>query len=76
MNLFDSSSINPEDIRKNSNFEGLCRSLKRNSPHMELNDVIEALKIISFVGVRSNSLISMWLLHLIKEQVNDLTLSK
>lgn len=43
---------------------------------MELNDVIDALKIVSFVGVKSNSEIVMSLLHLIKYQINDVSLGK
>lgn len=43
---------------------------------MELNDVIEALKILSFVGTSANSEITMSLLHLIKYQINDVTLGK
>lgn len=69
-----STSINPTDIARNSDFERLCRSLKRNARFMELNDVIEALKIVSFVGTRANSEITMTLLNLIKHQINDVTL--
>ncbi|XP_037034087.1 uncharacterized protein LOC119072878 [Bradysia coprophila] len=68
------TSISQRDIAVNSDFERLCRSLKRNARKMELNDVIEALKIVSFVGVKGNSEITMSLLNLIKHQINEATL--
>lgn len=43
---------------------------------MELNDVIEALKIVSFVGVDASSEITMSLLNLIKFQINDVSLGE
>lgn len=43
---------------------------------MELNDVIDALKIISFVGTSPNSKVRMSLLNLVNAQLDDLTLSK
>lgn len=70
------TSIAHDDIVRNSDFERLCRSLKRNARHLELNDAIEALKIISFVGTSSSSEITMSLLHLIKYQINDVDLGK
>lgn len=73
---FRSTSINRIDIVGNSDYERLCRSLKRNARHLELNDVIEALKIISYVGTSASSEITMSLLNLIKYQINDVTLGK
>ena len=43
---------------------------------MTLSDTIEALKIVTYFGVPSKSLISTILLNLIKVQINDLTLSE
>lgn len=43
---------------------------------MELNDLIDALKIVTFVGVKQNSEITMSLLNLIKYQINDASLGE
>lgn len=43
---------------------------------MDLNDVIEALKVITFVATSPKSEITMSLLHLIKVQINDVTLGE
>ncbi|KAJ6625240.1 hypothetical protein Bhyg_16521, partial [Pseudolycoriella hygida] len=70
-----STSISRENIVSDRTFEKLCRSLKRNSPKMELNDVINALKILSYIGTGSKSEIMLSLLHLIKNQINDVSLA-
>lgn len=74
--VLHSTSIGHKDLVHNSDFRRLCESLKRNARFMELNDVIDALKVISFFDINPESEITMSLLHLIKEQINEATLGK
>lgn len=55
-------------------FERLCYHLKLQAGMIELNETIEALKVISYVGVSTKSSIAQVLLQLIRQNVNDLSL--
>lgn len=52
----------------------MCQKLRIQAGSIETNDTIEALKIISYVGVRSDSTIIQVLLHLLKHDINSLGL--
>lgn len=69
-----SSDVTTRDILRHPDFEKLCKKLKSQSGIIELNETIEALKIISYVGVPSNSTIVQVLLQLIRRNINSLTL--
>ncbi|KAF5303619.1 hypothetical protein FQA39_LY09866 [Lamprigera yunnana] len=71
-----SSNESTNDIIQNPNFEKLCRHLKTQAGLIELNETIEALKIVSFVGVSSNSAIVQVLLQLLRHNINDLSLQQ
>lgn len=43
---------------------------------LDVNDLIEAMKILNYVGVPPNSNISMTLLHLVRHQINDISLGQ
>ncbi|KAJ8924042.1 hypothetical protein NQ315_006819 [Exocentrus adspersus] len=77
--LFDlqkdrSSEVSAKDIIRHPDFERICRKLKSQSGVIELNETIEALKIVSYVGVPSNSTIVQVLLQLIRQNINSLNL--
>lgn len=67
-------SIPSPKILKNPDFDLLCRNLKNNSRSLNLNDAIEILKILFYIGVPPNSPIGLTLLHLIRNQINDITI--
>lgn len=75
-NLIRSTSVHQKDILQNSDFKKLCRSLERNAPQMELNDVIDALNIISSLGQKTSSSVTERLLKRIEYQINDKTWCK
>lgn len=62
--------MNSKDFRK------LCDLLKSQIRHLELNDLIDVLKCIGYLGVPSNSKISTLVLGLISKQVNELSLQQ
>lgn len=72
--FFYSTSIQHQHIVKNPDFESLCRNLKFVSRTMQLNDIIDALKILIYIGVPTDSVICVHLLHTIKHQINDVSL--
>lgn len=63
-----------KDILSHPDFERLCKKLKSQSGIIELNETIEALKVISYVGVPPNSTIVQVLLQLIRQNINSLSL--
>ncbi|KAF5308173.1 hypothetical protein FQR65_LT06353 [Abscondita terminalis] len=73
---YGSSNVSTRDILKNPNFEKLCHHLKTQAGLIELNETIEALKVISYVGVSPNSTIALTLLQLIRYNINDLSLQQ
>ncbi|XP_017776331.1 PREDICTED: uncharacterized protein LOC108562481 [Nicrophorus vespilloides] len=68
------SNLSIQQIIKHPDFEKLCKCLKKHSGAIELNDSIEALKVMNFIGVQSDSTIVQVLLQLIRHQINDLSL--
>lgn len=71
---FHSSSLSTQQIIQHPHFEKLCHKIKTQAGLIELNETIEALKIISYVGVSSQSTIIQVLLQLIRHSINDLSL--
>lgn len=71
-----STAIQTKHILKNPDFEHLCRNLKSISRSLDVNEIIEAIKILNFVGVPTNSEICMTLLHLVRNQINDISISQ
>lgn len=71
-----SDNIKSKELLQNPNFEHLCRKLRRFSPALDVADIIESLKIISYLGVPANSEISLVLLQLIQHQLNKLSLQQ
>jgi FAST kinase domain-containing protein 2 len=65
-----------QQIVKSPDFIKLCKRLKSQARGITLNDTIQALKIVSFVGVPSSSTIIQVLLQLIRQGVNDLSLQQ
>lgn len=61
-------------ILRNQDFENLCKQLRFVSKSLDLNECIEALKILTYIGVPVNSEIAMTLLHMIRNQINDISL--
>ena len=56
------------------NFDSFCRIFKSKSGALELNELVDSLKILNYFGLRSDSHIVVRLLNMVKEQINDLTL--
>ncbi|XP_062554747.1 uncharacterized protein LOC134219875 [Armigeres subalbatus] len=68
------TSIQRMDVLKHPRFAELCKALKYEARGFMINDVTESLKILTYFGVRSNSEIMTIFLHLLRHQINDVTL--
>ncbi|KAK9875519.1 hypothetical protein WA026_007909 [Henosepilachna vigintioctopunctata] len=69
------SELGTKDIINNKDFERLCRKLKTLAGVIDTNETIEALKIVTYIGVPKNSTIVQVLLQLIRHNLNELSLS-
>lgn len=57
-------------------FRLLCIKLKRTAPHLEGYDIVNAIKILSFLGVETNSEIFLVMLNLVRHHINTITLEQ
>lgn len=73
---YGNSSLSTQQITHHPDFDRLCYYLKAQAGLIELNETIEALKVVSFVGVSSKSTIVQVLLQLLRHNVNDLSLQQ
>lgn len=69
-----SSDMSTQQLLQNSHFNKLCQRLKTQAGLIELNETLEALKIICYVGINSDSTIVQVLLQLIRHNINHLAL--
>ncbi|XP_021930969.1 uncharacterized protein LOC110835248 isoform X3 [Zootermopsis nevadensis] len=67
-------SMTKQQIINSPDFIKLCKRLKSQARGISLNDTIEALKVVSYVGVPANSTIVQILLQLVRHRINDLSL--
>lgn len=67
-------SMTNEQTVNSPDFIKLCKRLKSQARGITLNDTIQALKTVSFVGVPASSTIIQVLLQLVRQGVNDLSL--
>uniref|UniRef100_A0A4Y0BHG7 RAP domain-containing protein n=1 Tax=Anopheles funestus TaxID=62324 RepID=A0A4Y0BHG7_ANOFN len=68
------STLRSDQILKHPRFAELCRNVRFESRTFVMNDLTEVLKILTFLGVHTNSEIITVLLQLIRHQINDVTL--
>ncbi|CAH0550529.1 unnamed protein product [Brassicogethes aeneus] len=69
------NGVSMKSVLKHPNFVKLCKKLKSHSGHIELNETIEALKVLTFLGAPSDSIINQILLQLIRQNINFLSLN-
>lgn len=70
------SDLSTHQITKNPHFERLCRSLKYQAGALQVNEAIESLKVLSFLGIQADSVIMQTLLQIIRHKINELTLQQ
>lgn len=70
------TNLTTNEILKHPEFERICYHLKHQAGMIEVNDTIDALKVVTYMGTPSNSTIVQVLLQLIRHNVNDLSLQQ
>ncbi|KAL1501105.1 hypothetical protein ABEB36_006492 [Hypothenemus hampei] len=55
-------------------FEKICRNIKKNSGIVDLNDAVDVLKSLSFLGIPSTSTITQVMLQIVRSNVNSLSI--
>ncbi|XP_041764693.1 uncharacterized protein LOC121589676 [Anopheles merus] len=68
------STLRSDQILKHPRFAELCQNVRFESRTFLMNDITECLKILTYLGVHTNSEIITVLLQLIRHQINDVTL--
>lgn len=64
----------PEELIKDPGFSILCQNFKKHARALELNEAIEATKVLSYLKVPVDSLIVQTMLQLIRCNINNLNL--
>ncbi|CAK1547514.1 unnamed protein product [Leptosia nina] len=65
-----SSSNDPESLIKDPGFGVLCQNFKKHARALEVNETIEAIKFLSYLGVPVESLLVQTLLQLLRYNIN------
>ncbi|XP_012226400.1 FAST kinase domain-containing protein 2, mitochondrial-like [Linepithema humile] len=63
-----------EKVETHTGFINLCDVLNRNIRDMKRHDIIEILKILSFLNIPSNSVLIQSLLQMIRANINEMSL--
>ncbi|KAL3286254.1 hypothetical protein HHI36_000764 [Cryptolaemus montrouzieri] len=69
------SELSTNTLINSKDFNRLCRKLKSLAGVIDIHETLEALKIVTYVGVPKDSTIVQVLLQLIRQNVNELSLS-
>ncbi|XP_044729631.1 uncharacterized protein LOC123292981 [Chrysoperla carnea] len=70
------TDLKNEQILTHPSFEKLCLVLRKRSRDLEITELLEVLKTVTYVGVNSNSTITQILLQLLRHQINNLSLQQ
>ncbi|CRK98747.1 CLUMA_CG012075, isoform A [Clunio marinus] len=68
-------NIHPSEFKKHAGFQNICKIMKYQASRMETNEVLICLKVLCYFGLPSESLFIQQLLHLLKDNINNLSLS-
>ncbi|KAJ2944697.1 hypothetical protein O0L34_g4054 [Tuta absoluta] len=70
----DKFQFDNETLIKDPTFGLLCQSFKKHARGLEVNETIEAIKVLSYLGVSVDSLIMQTLLQMIRCEINRLNI--
>lgn len=64
------------EIIESAGFRVLCEILKNNVRTLEIGEVLDAVKIVCYLGVQSSSKLLQILLHMLAREINSLSLQQ
>ncbi|XP_022174077.1 uncharacterized protein LOC111036376 [Myzus persicae] len=70
------TKLSKEELTRSPEFTAMCRKIQNYSRNLELNDVMNSVKCLSYLGVSVNSNIMQMLLQLISKMINDMSLQQ
>lgn len=70
------TKLSKEELTRSPEFTALCYKIQNNSRNLELNDIINSIKCLSYLGVSVNSNVMQMLLQLISKMVNEMSLQQ
>ncbi|XP_018322928.1 uncharacterized protein LOC108735467 [Agrilus planipennis] len=70
------AKLSKKEILQNNEFDNLCRYLKKHIRKIDVNDALEALKTLSFLGVPGDSTIVQTILQMLRHYINDLSVNQ
>ncbi|CAH1732231.1 unnamed protein product [Aphis gossypii] len=70
------TNISKEELTRRPEFTAMCRKIQNYSRNLDLNDVMNSVKCLSYLGVSVNSNIMQMLLQLISKMINDMSLQQ
>lgn len=63
-----------KEIANHPSFEKLCHQIKKNAGTLEVNDTVEVLKVLTYMDIKSSSMIMQVLLQIVRHSINDFNL--
>ncbi|XP_025191061.1 uncharacterized protein LOC112591452 [Melanaphis sacchari] len=70
------TNLSKEELTRSPEFTAMCHKIQNYSRNLELNDVMNSVKYLSYLGVSVNSNIMQMLLQLISKMINDMSLQQ
>lgn len=68
------SSLSPSSLASHPEFAKICEKIKKHAGVIDVNDAIDTLKAVSYVGIPAKSLIVQVMLQVIRSNVNSLNI--
>uniref|UniRef100_A0A1B6CUF4 FAST kinase leucine-rich domain-containing protein n=1 Tax=Clastoptera arizonana TaxID=38151 RepID=A0A1B6CUF4_9HEMI len=72
----ESSSMSNGEVTNSPQFRILANTLRSQIKHLEINELIDALKFLGYIGIPATSKITQEILHLLSKHVNELSLQQ
>lgn len=70
------TTLSKEELTRSPEFTALCHKISNNSRNLELSDVLNSVKCLSYLGISVNSNIMQVLLQLISKMINEMSLQQ
>uniref|UniRef100_A0A1B6DKJ2 FAST kinase leucine-rich domain-containing protein n=3 Tax=Clastoptera arizonana TaxID=38151 RepID=A0A1B6DKJ2_9HEMI len=70
------SSMSNGEVTNSPQFRILANTLRSQIKHLEINELIDALKFLGYIGIPATSKITQEILHLLSKHVNELSLQQ
>lgn len=70
------TTLTKDELTRSPEFTALCHKIQKNARNLELTDLINSIKCLSYLGVSVNSNIMQVMLQLMSKMINDMSLQQ